>query len=505
MTSLEERACADPHRPQFHFVSPAGWLNDPNGVSQWNGRYHLFYQYNPDAAVHAHIHWGHASSRDLVHWTDEPIALTPSPGPDADGCWSGVLVNDRGTPTLVYSGHRNGVGQRACLAVGDQDLRQWHKDPANPVIPDLPLDLDVVEFRDHCVWRTNDEWRQLIGSGIRDKGGTALLYRSQDLRSWDFVGPILVGDANDNDVWTGSVWECVDLFRLGHPDEPGPDVLLLSVWDEDVTRHGVYQTGRFDGERFHLAQKHHLDYGLNYFYAAQSFPDDQDRRVLFGWIQEGRPNLAQVQAGWSGVMSLPRQITLTADGQLHQQPVDEIKQLRRNYHNLEKATLQPEQTHSLSDIAGNQLDIELTLYLPPGATVDLGVLATPDRAEQTVIQIHAGIADTALLALDRTASSLDNSTDTRPLSGTITLDHMRRLTLRIIIDHSVVEIFANGRPLTARIYPTRTDARNLHLTAHSDDVVLESFDAWQIDGIWSGPRPTRPQTTLAGSTSGSQV
>jgi beta-fructofuranosidase len=74
---MEERARADPHRPHFHFVSPAGWLNDPNGVGQWNGRYHLFYQHNPDAAVHANIHWGHASSDDLVHWTDEPIALTP--------------------------------------------------------------------------------------------------------------------------------------------------------------------------------------------------------------------------------------------------------------------------------------------------------------------------------------------------------------------------------------------------------------------------------------------
>jgi sucrose-6-phosphate hydrolase SacC (GH32 family) len=96
---MVERAEADPHRPRFHFVSPAGWLNDPNGVGQRDGTFHLFYQYNPHAPVHDRIHWGHATSTDLVHWTDEPVALVPgSSGPDADGCWSGVLVDDGGTP-----------------------------------------------------------------------------------------------------------------------------------------------------------------------------------------------------------------------------------------------------------------------------------------------------------------------------------------------------------------------------------------------------------------------
>jgi beta-fructofuranosidase len=490
--TLGERAMADRHRPGFHFVSPAGWLNDPNGVGQWNGRYQLFYQYNPDAAVHADIHWGHATSTDLVHWTDEPIALTPSAGPDADGCWSGVLVDDHGTPTLVYSGHRDGVGQRACLARGEADLRHWRKDPANPVIADLPEDLDVVEFRDHCVWRSGDEWLQLVGSGITGQGGTALLYRSQDLRSWQYVGPLLVGDAQDRDVWTGSVWECVDLFRLGDPDGPGPDVLLLSVWDADVTHHGVYQTGHFDGRRFHLVQKHHLDFGLNYFYAAQSFLDERGRRILFGWAQEGRPIAAQVEAGWSGVMSLPRQATMTPDGQLLQQPVDEVTQLRGAHHQLPPTTLQPGQTRWLPGIASDQLDLELTVDLPPGAGLDLAVFATPDRAEQTVIRVHADAAGSTTLTLDRSASSLDDTVDVRPLSGAVPLGPGRELTLRVLLDHSIVEIFANGRPLTARVYPTRPDARNLHLTAHDLTATLRSFHAWQLDGIWSGSRPLKP-------------
>lgn len=115
---LAERAVLDPHRPRFHFTAPGGWLNDPNGLTHRDGVYHLFYQYNPLAAAHHRIHWGHATSHDLVTWTDEPVALVPgAEGPDRDGCWSGVLVDDGGTPTLVYSGRH-----------GDRELPAWRPD-----------------------------------------------------------------------------------------------------------------------------------------------------------------------------------------------------------------------------------------------------------------------------------------------------------------------------------------------------------------------------------------
>ena len=168
---LVARAEADPHRPRFHFVSPAGWLNDPNGVSQWNGTYHLFYQYNPEGAFHHRILWGHATSTDLVNWADQPVALEPSEGPDTDGCWSGVLVDDGGTPTLVYSG-RHGERELPCVAVGSPDLLTWTKAPENPVIPAPPAGVDVTAYRDHCVWREGPLWRQIVGSGIRGRGST---------------------------------------------------------------------------------------------------------------------------------------------------------------------------------------------------------------------------------------------------------------------------------------------------------------------------------------------
>ena len=165
-TDLAARAALDPHRPAFHFVAPAGWLNDPNGLTQRDGWYHLFYQYNPFAAVHDRIHWGHARSTDLMHWEHLPIALEPGDGPDVDGCWSGVLVDDGGVPTLVYSGRHDGI-ELPCVATGSADLLEWTTDAANPVIPAPPSDLDIVAFRDHCVWREPGSDGSRPGAGVR--------------------------------------------------------------------------------------------------------------------------------------------------------------------------------------------------------------------------------------------------------------------------------------------------------------------------------------------------
>src|SRR5574338_702642 len=104
------------HRPQYHFTAPANWMNDPNGLVQWQGVTHLFYQHNPTAPVWGDIHWGHAASRNLTHWQHLPVALAPTPGgPDAGGVWSGCMVDWDGLPAAVYTG-RSGDSETVCLA-----------------------------------------------------------------------------------------------------------------------------------------------------------------------------------------------------------------------------------------------------------------------------------------------------------------------------------------------------------------------------------------------------
>lgn len=491
--ALRELAERDPHRPRYHFTSPAGWLNDPNGLGQRDGIYHLFYQYNPYAPVHSRIHWGHATSRDLVTWHDQPIALTPEDdGPDRDGCWSGVLVDDGGVPTLVYSG-RHGERELPCVAVGSPDLLRWAKDPANPVIDAPPGDLEVTAFRDHCVWRENGGWRQLVGSGIKGKGGTALLYESDDLRSWRYLGPLLVGDAADggpaDPAWTGTMWECVDLFTVG-----GTDILVFSAWHEGATCHPLYWAGRYDGDSFAPRALHRLDYGRRYFYAPQSMRDEIGRRIMFGWLQEGRSDAATTEAGWSGVMSLPRLVEIGPDGALDQRPVPELSALRRDHirplAGLPLAAGTGAWT-ALADVRGDQLDLELSARIAPGSSLRIAVRETPDHAERTIIELHRDSATPGALTLrlDREHASLDRTTDREPLHGEVPVDAAGRVELRVLIDHSALEIFANGRALTGRVYPTRADALGVSLSLR-EQAAIERLDAWRMAEIWDAPRPS---------------
>ena len=504
---LVATAEADPHRPRFHFLAPAGWLNDPNGLTHWAGTYHLFYQYNPYGPVHDRIHWGHATSRDLVTWTDAPVALVPGEaGPDREGCWSGVLVDDDGTPTIVYSGRHDGR-ELPCVATGSADLSTWIREVDNPVIPQTPPGLDVTGFRDHCVWREGDTWRHLIGSGIEGQGGAALLYESDDLRDWRYVGPLVVGDSADGDEgdpdWTGTLWECVDLFRP--PTDPTHDaaggaststashVLVFSAWHEGETHHPLYLSGTYAGDTFTPQALHRLDLGGRYFYAPQSFSDDRGRRIMFGWMQEGRPDAAAVAAGWSGVMSLPRQAVLGADGELELAPVDEVASLRGERHDATSGDLTVGEHVELGH--GDQLDVELALTLAPDARVAVAVRSTDDAEEVTELQIARGPmgSATATVRLDRSRSSLDADVDATERAGIVPVTTDGLVNIRVLVDHSALEVFVNGRALTARVYPTRPDAVGCSISTPDGGATLVQASSWQMRDIWEEPRALWPQ------------
>jgi beta-fructofuranosidase len=472
--SPADRPLDDPHRPRYHFLPPANWLNDPNGLIQWNGKYHMFYQYNPHGAFHSTMHWGHAVSADLVRWEHLPIALAPEPGgPDEHGCWSGCAVNDDGVPTLIYSGNRNGV-QRACVATSADGLLTWQKHPGNPVIADPPPDLAILEFRDHSVWREDGVWYQLIGSGIAGQGGTALLYRSPNLRSWEYLHPLLIGDQRrDTPIWTGTMWECPDFFALGDRH-----VLIASIWDHNHLHYSVAFVGSYRDRRLVPDVEHKLDYGDRHFYAPQSFTDSQGRRIIFGWLHEGRSVEAQIASGWSGAMSLPRVLSLGPDGQVCTNPAPELAALRAEHVRSAPADLPAGQTIAVPDIAGDTLELIVELHVPSQGYAGVAVRRSPDGAEQTRICYDATARQ---LIVDREQSSLDRGTDYTPHVAPLTLAPGEPLRLHLFLDRSVLEVFANQRiSIASRIYPTRADSQGIALLAERESAQLRSLDAWQL-------------------------
>jgi beta-fructofuranosidase len=538
--ALRERLADDHHRPGFHLAGPAHWVNDPNGLIQYDGRYHVFYQYNPGGPYHGTIHWGHAVSDDLVHWDDEPVALAPDvDGPDRDGCWSGcAVVDDDGTPTLLYTGGRDRK-QLPCLATaapvdedgdgeggtdGDggtggvdtghedgatrYDLGTWEKDPRNPIIDEAPSGLDILEtpdweaeFRDHCVWTQGDTWYQVIGSGIAGVGGTALLYRADGLDDWSFVGPLLTGDWEG----AGAVWECPELVDLG-------DAQLLHVSDDDRV---VYFLGESDLETpgFEVRRRGLLDYGD--FYAPQSMRTDDGRLLTWGWLPPARDTDAQWAAGWSGCLSLPRELDVV-DGRLRQRPAAELADLRERRVAHGPVTLAAGEGSPV-DCTGRACELRLDVEREPGATFDCHLLESPAGSERTTVRW----TDDALV-VDRSRSSLDHRTeggeqrvpldegaddaggpaagpvDPRSVASDGGPDENRdrdralasgrdldRLSLRILVDGSVVETFVDEHAaVTSRVYPTRADAEGVTLAARDGEVRVTGLDVWELSSTF---------------------
>jgi beta-fructofuranosidase len=455
---------SDHLRPLYHFLPPSNWLNDPNGLIQWRGRYHLFYQYNPNGPFHGTIHWGHAASDDLVHWENLPIALAPTPGgPDKDGVYSGCAVDHDGVPTLVYTGIHPEV---QCLATpADANLTTWRKHPANPVIAAPPAGLEVEGFRDPYVWQEADGWYCAIGSGLKDVGGCVLLYRSADLVHWEYLHELCRGEITE----AGRIWECPNFFPLGTKH-----VLLVSPIP---LRKVLYLIGDYRDHRFAPERVAVVDDGGCY-YAPQVMRDERGRRLMWGWLREERDQEAQRAAGWSGVMSLPTEVSLAPDGRLMVTPVPEVAALRAAHCAERAIALSQTEPFMPAGVEGARLEIMAVLEPGGAVAVGLSVLRSPDGQEETRITFDRSAGQ---LTVDRQQSSLDAGTvrDTRAVQVRPAADGT--LSLRVFVDGSVVETFASdGTSISSRVYPTRVDSRGVRFFAQGGSALLRSLDVWEM-------------------------
>ena len=443
----------DPHRPTFHFLPAPSWINDPKPF-YWGGAYHVFFQYCPDIPYSDVKHWGHAVATDLVHWEELPIALSPTAGgPDQDGCWTGCVLEHAGQFHILYTGiphlTRPGFEQVQCLATSD-DLVHWRKHPANPVIPASQKPAGYGDtFRDPQAWRepahdgAGGAWYCVIGGNLPSgddefASGAAFLYRSTDLVHWDYLHPLYVGPEIRD--------ECPDFFPLDGPQ--GRKWVLLT--SRGRTHWAI---GRYEDHRFIPETTGTVDDPLHY--AAKTLLDDRGRRILFGWVREARPRDAYVAAGWSGALSLPRELSILPDGTLGQRPVPELAALRGQH-------------HSFGPIALDNNEQQLTI--PSGDRLELLARFTP------------GSATTYGLAVQGTDELLYDR-DTRNLAGRpLPLSPEEPLTLRIFVDHSIVEVFAHDRFCkTIRTYHTPTDDLNrIRLIARGGTAHLDSLDIWQL-------------------------
>ncbi len=296
-------------RLKYHFELKKGWMNDPNGLCKFNGVYHAFFQHYPYAKVWGPMHWGHAISKDLIHWEELPIALTPDkPYENGGGCFSGSAIEKDGVLYLFYTSVSKELGQTQSLAISKDGIN-FEKYDKNPIIDKVPSD-GSKDFRDPKVFKYEDKYMMVCGSG-KDEVGKVLLFESNDLFNWTYVG-ILFEDKN-----CGEVIECPDFFKLGDDY-----ILMFSMMNRDL-----YSTnfiiGSFDGKNFKEKRRVQNEAGPE-FYAPQTFFDGS-RRIIIGWMYS-RKKAPDKYTNYAGALSIPRELKII-DGKLINFPVLECNSL----------------------------------------------------------------------------------------------------------------------------------------------------------------------------------
>ena len=453
------RLADDPMRPQFHLLPAKNWMNDPNGPIYWNGRYHMFFQYNPLAATWGDMSWNHAVSEDMVHWKLLPVAMTPTPGgDDAYGCFSGSAIAVGKRVYAVYTGtvksgpelatiHADGVQESQCLAWSeDAALIHWTK-AEKPVIPLPPQGMAITGFRDPSVWKQGEWYYMTVGAGEAKVGGCVLLYRSRDLHSWEYQHKLTSGAWTGR--WTpnpcddGEMWECPELFPLG-----SEHVLIYSTLGK------VYwQSGALDAATmlFHPRKSGLLD--LDAFYAPKTQLDAHGQRILWGWIQERRSEAAMRAAGWSGMMSLPRVLTLDSDGTLRMSIAEPVKRLRG------------------ASLAAQQRGAS-TVKTLPRATGE--VLCEGARGKPLDVRLRRGEVELLHVRYAPETHSFHVGEDVTALQP----DDVP--SVHAYVDGSVIEVLLSGRiGVTKRFYYEAATAPDVAVVAEG----AVRFEAWMMQSI----------------------
>ncbi len=441
-----------PYRPKYHFKAPAQWMNDPNGPIFYKGEYHLFYQLNPYGDKWGNIHWGHAKSKDLVNWEHLPIALTPSVNQGENHCFSGCCVVNHGIPTIIYTSigpnKPTSTGAEQWLAVSHDDMITWEKYTNNPIMTlKLHGNLDVRDWRDPYIWQENKAWYAILGGHTyKPRRGIVLLYKSQNLLIWEFIGPLLIG----GDRKMGLNWECPNFFSLG-----GKFVLFVSPHRKVIYTIGTYENYKFNPGKWKI-----LDHGRP-FYAPNTMLDGQGRRIMWGWIKGGG------NGEWNGCLTLPRILTLDQQGRLKIKPAPELKKLRDKHIHLDEVMITSDLKDSLKELNGTCLEIIVKFQLIDAKLFGLKIIDSFDNYDEIIIGYNS--SKKQLLAGREKGQFIFYE------------EEEKQLKLHVFIDKSVIEVYANSREcITSRIYPKNIETIKIYLFAENGIVKLLSMDAWEI-------------------------
>jgi len=485
ITNFAKSEVAEPtyhelYRPGYHFSPPKNWLNDPNGLIYFGGVYHLYYQYNPYGTDWGHMSWGHAISTDLVHWKNLPIAMLEY---GDVMIFSGCNVIDKnntsgfcaskelGCLVAVYTQQTDREAQ--AIAYSNDFGLTYTQYANNPII-----DLDLKDFRDPKVfwYEEQQKWVMVVALSAVFK---LQFYSSSDLKNWTYLS-----DFGPDGSELGA-WEDPDLFSLTD-DEGNQRWILYHAVDNEFVE---YYIGDFDGKNFVNSETKgetlFIDYGRDFIEAATWNNEPKGRRLIIAYLADGKYGAILPTQVWRGQMTLIRELKLKKypEGfRLIQQPIEELERLRYSPQNYENVELK---NQSMNLANANQMEIIAEFVIPENdAANEFGFKIFVGEDQSTSITYKV---DSQELLVDRTKSGLiDWSPDFPSISSHVLASENGTVQLRIFIDQSSVEVFANGGKLamTNLIYPD-PDKNQILVYAEGGLVTVKKLDTWLLQDIWS--------------------
>lgn len=481
------RQASDPYRPLYHFVSPESTLNDPNGLCYWQGNWHLFYQGYPPEDNRQH--WGHAISKDLIHWRDLPYAIYPGP---ERAVFSGTTLVEDDRVIAMYHGTR--VGNMVAVS-DDPLLLNWEKVTGNAVIPiesktGFPLPYRVF---DPSIWKKDGIYYSLsAGRTATGPGGKQVranfLFRSKDLAHWQYLHEFT---EDDRFTLVGDDGACPYFWPIG-------DRHILLFFSH--MSGGQYLLGDYDTERDKFLVTNHGKFNFGAalpsgVHAPSATPDGKGGVIVIFNMNPGKPT-----GEWNQIMTLPRLLTLSGNDDIAQQPTGDIESLRYDRQSVSAMKLPANKEVVLKNIKGNAMEIVAEIDVKDVPAFEINVLRSPKKEEYTRIAFfrdrgfsanRQGTSDVpgthnSLVTLETSHSSLHPDVRPRaPETAPLLLDKDEPLRLRIFIDKSIVEVFINGKQaLAARVYPSKSNSTGVSLLSIGKDSELKSLEAYQMKSIY---------------------
>ena len=488
---------SEQYRPQFHFTPEAKWMNDPNGMVYYEGEYHLFYQYYPDSTVWGPMHWGHAISKDLVHWEHMPVAIFPdSLGWIFSGSAVADLKNTSGLGTAenpplvaIYTYHNDKLAksgsktpQSQALAFSTDKGRTWTKYANNPVLesPGIP------DFRDPKVFWHNetDKWVMILA--VQDR---VHLYSSPNLISWKFESEFGKGVGGH-----GGVWECPDLFPLKvEGSDVSKWVMLVNInpGGPNGGSANQYFTGEFDGKKFTPDETNEkwVDWGRDNYAGVtwSNVPETDGRRLFIGWMSNWQYANVVPTTVWRSATTIPRELSLINQDNsylLVSKPVKELEVLRDEstsaYHSSQN--ISGEKEMALDSITLSQSELIFDFNLENSNIDSLGIVLENNLKEKLVIGYS--VSQKQFFVDRRTAGPSAFSKEFAGISrAPYTAD--RHLQLRIFVDVASTELFVDGGKLvmTDIVFPTENFTK-LKVFSIGGDLLLEKAEFHSLKRIW---------------------